>query len=79
MVLRRALVLPWPPFRAASGGLYASFMSLCRIPDRTLIVRRLDHRAAPKGRAAMLDVLYLAVAVGFFIAMSAYARAVSKG
>jgi len=27
----------------------------------------------------MLDLLYLAVAIGFFIAMSAYAHAVSKG
>jgi hypothetical protein len=54
-------------------------MSRCRIPDRTLIGRRLNEPAAPKGRAAMLDLLYLAVVIGFFIAMSAYAHAVSKG
>ncbi len=36
------------------------------------------ERATPKGGFAMYDLIYLAVGLGFFAAMSAYARWASQ-
>jgi len=49
------------------------------IPDRTLIGPALHPRHAGNRSRIMLDFLYLAIAIGFFVLMAFYARAVSKG
>jgi hypothetical protein len=54
-------------------------MRPCGIPDRPLIEARLDRRQLETRSWIMLDFVYLAVAIGFFLVMAAYARAVSKG
>ncbi|MCK0209923.1 hypothetical protein MWN33_17975 [Starkeya koreensis] len=50
-----------------------------RIPDRTLIGTGLHPGQLNKKELVMLDLLYLAIALGFFLLMAVYARAVSKG
>ncbi len=54
-------------------------MRRCGISDRTLIPVRLDRRQLNRRSWIMLDFIYLAIAVGFFVLMAVYARAVSKG
>lgn len=67
------------PARALPPRLYAFFMRRCGISDRTLIPVRLDRRQLNRRSWIMLDFIYLAIAVGFFVLMAVYARAVSKG
>jgi hypothetical protein len=54
-------------------------MAGARIPDRTLIRPRLDERPAQPGTWNMLDFIYLAIALGFFLLMAAYARYTARG
>lgn len=49
------------------------------IPDRTLIGTGLHPGQLSKQELVMLDLVYLAIALGFFLLMAVYARAVSKG
>jgi len=49
------------------------------IPDRPLIGACLNRSQLETRSWIMLDIVYLALAIGFFLVMAAYARAVSKG